>query len=129
MSQSLYFSNYSPFTNEGQIWCWVFYSRPKVYAYVPHLFSIDLFCRTLLVKNPIFAVFGLPHLVVSPVGSSLRKLDISAQIVSVLQRLHGEIGRTISDVQKRDGQTDRQTDRQKTQRFWPRRRRVKSEPH
>jgi len=31
------------------------------------------------------------------------------KIVSVLQRLHGEIGRKISDVQKRDGQTDRQT--------------------
>jgi len=28
------------------------------------------------------------------------------KIVSVLQRLHGEIGRTISDVQKRDEQTD-----------------------
>jgi len=27
--------------------------------------------------------------------------------VSVLQRLHGEIGRTISDVQKRDKQTDK----------------------
>jgi len=33
-------------------------------------------------------------------------------IVSVLQRLHGEIGRTNSDVRKRDGQTDRQTDKQ-----------------
>ena len=31
------------------------------------------------------------------------------KIVSVLQRLHGEIGRTISDVQKRDEQTDKQT--------------------
>jgi len=30
-------------------------------------------------------------------------------IVSVLQRLHGEIGRTNSDVRKRDGQTDKQT--------------------
>ena len=49
------------------------------------------------------------------------------KIVSVLQRLHGEIGRTNSDVQKRDGQTDKQTE--KTQRFWPPRRRVKSEPH
>jgi len=34
------------------------------------------------------------------------------KIVSVLQRLHGKIGRTISDVQKRDKQTDRQTDKQ-----------------
>ena len=51
---------------------------------------------------------------------------IIIKIVSVLQRLHGEIGRTFSDVQKRDGQTDKRT---KTQRFWPLRRRVKSEPH
>ena len=54
------------------------------------------------------------------------------KIVYVLQRLHGEIGRTNSDVQKRDGQTNKQTNRQtdkKTQRFWPPRRRVKSEPH
>jgi len=29
-------------------------------------------------------------------------------MVSVLQRLHGEIGRTISDVQKRAEQTDKQ---------------------
>jgi len=48
-------------------------------------------------------------------------------MVSVIQHLNGEIGRTISDVQKRDGQTNRQTN--KTQRFWPPRRRVKSEPH
>ena len=34
------------------------------------------------------------------------------KVVSVLQRLHGEVGRTISDVQKRDGQTDKQTNRQ-----------------
>jgi len=31
------------------------------------------------------------------------------KIVSVLQRLRGEIGRTISDVQKCDGQLDKQT--------------------
>jgi len=60
-------------------------------------------------------------------------LSNGIKIVSVLQRLHGEIGRTISDVEKRDEQadkqTDKQTDRQKNQRFWPPRWRVKSEPH
>ena len=40
-------------------------------------------------------------------------LSNGIKIVSVLQRLHDEIGRTISDVQKRDEQTDKQTDRQK----------------
>ena len=39
------------------------------------------------------------------------------KIVSVLQSLHGEIGRTISDVQNRDGQTNRQTNRQKNSTF------------
>ena len=84
--------------------------------------------------------FGLRHLVVSPVGSNLRKLNTGAQLQTfpypmasksffVLQRLHGEIGRTNSDVRKRDEQTDRQTNRQKTQPFWPPRRRVKSDPH
>ena len=38
-------------------------------------------------------------------------LSNGIKIVSVLQRLHDEIGRTNSVVQKRDGQTDRQ-------RFW-----------
>ena len=56
-------------------------------------------------------------------------LSNSIEIVSVLQRLDGEIGCTTSDVQKCDGQTDKQTKRQKTQRFWPPRRRVKSEPY
>jgi len=56
-------------------------------------------------------------------------LSNGIKIVSVLQRLHGEIGQTTSDVQTRDEQTNRQTDRQKTQPFWPPRRRMKSEPH
>jgi len=59
--------------------------------------------------------------VVSPVSGNLSEkvehryittnlpLSNGIKIVSVLQRLHGEIGRTISDVQKRDGQTDKQT--------------------
>ena len=44
------------------------------------------------------------------------------KIFSVLQRLHGEIVRTISDVQKRDEQTNKQTDKQKLNV-------LKSEPH
>jgi len=66
--------------------------------------------------------------VTSPIVINLRKLSTVAQlqtfpyrtaskIVSVLQRLNGEIGRTNSDVQKRDGQTDKQTDRQKNSTF------------
>ena len=36
------------------------------------------------------------------------------KIVSVLERLHGEIRRTISDVQKRDRQTNKQTGKLET---------------
>jgi len=51
-------------------------------------------------------------------------LSNGIKISSVLQHLHGEIGRTNSDVQKRDGQTKHDgqksmTDRQKTPRFFP----------
>jgi len=49
------------------------------------------------------------------------------KIVSVVQRIHGETGCTISDVQQRDEQTDRQTDKNST--FCPPRRRLTSEPH
>jgi len=47
-------------------------------------------------------------------GCTTTNLPLSKgiKIVSVLQRLHGEIGRTNSDVQKLDGQTNRQTNRQ-----------------
>jgi len=38
-----------------------------------------------------------------------RLLSKGIKTFSVLQRLHGEIGQTISDVQKRDGQTNKQT--------------------
>ena len=46
-------------------------------------------------------------------GCTATNLPLSngIKIVSVLQRLHGDIGRTNSDVQKRDGQTDKQTDK------------------
>jgi len=56
-------------------------------------------------------------------------LSNGIKFVSLVQRLHGKIGRTNSDVQKRDGQTGSQTIKQKSQRFWPPRRRVKSKPN
>jgi len=107
-----------------------------VYAYMPNFVSIGLFCRPLLAKKTQFLPFldfgiwccrqlarqsyKVEH------GCTTTNLSLSNGIktVSVLQRLHGEIWRTISDVPKRDEQTDK-----KTQRFWPPRQRVKSEPH
>jgi len=46
-------------------------------------------------------------------GCTTTNLPLSngIKIVSVLKRLHGEIRRTISDVQKRDKQTDKKTDK------------------
>ena len=118
----------------------VCYSRPTLYAYVPNFISIGLFCRPLGAKNPpIFAIFwtsafsGVDNWQQSDKvehGCTTTNLPLSngIKIVSEIQRLHGEIGRTISDVQKHDEQTDKQTDK-KTQRFRPPRRRVKSEHH
>ena len=105
---------------KGQIWCGE-HTLSVTYAYMPNLVSVGLFCRPLASKNPKFAVFGLPAFCGVATGSNLRKLSTGAQsqssipndikIISVLQRLHGEIGSTNSDVQQRDRQTNRQTTR------------------
>jgi len=52
--------------------------------------------------------FTLPFLL-NGCTTANRLLSNGIKIVSVVQRLHGEIRRTISDVQKRDEQTDKQT--------------------
>jgi len=51
-----------------------------VYAYVPNFFSIGLFCRPLLAKKQFLPFFGLRHLVLSPIGHSLTKLNTGAQL-------------------------------------------------
>ena len=97
------------------------YSRPMVYAYVPNFVSIGLFCRTVSAKYAICCVFwtwafsGVANWQQSEKvghGCTTTNLPLSngTKTVSVLQRLHG----TISDVQKRDRQTNRQTERQNT---------------
>jgi len=115
----------------------VCYSRPMAYVYLRNFVSIGLFCRPVAAKNPNFcrtsafsdvAIWHQSQKVEHGCTTTNLPLFNGIKIVSVIQRLHGEIGRTNSDVQKRDGQTDRQT-KKKTQRFWPPRRRVKSEPH
>ena len=59
----------------------VCYSRPTVYAYMPNFVSIGLFCRPLAAENPQFLrFFGLRHLVLSPIGNSLTKLNTGAQL-------------------------------------------------
>jgi len=89
---------------------------PMVYVYVPNFVSIGLFCCPLLAKNLDFCRFWtLAFSVVAnwqqsekvEHGCTTTNLPLSngIKIVYVLQRLHGEIRRTISDIQKRDEQT------------------------
>jgi len=94
---------------------------------LPNFVSISLFFRPLAAKTPlIFAVCwtsafsGVANLQQSEkvehrcttTNLPLSKASIQGiKIVSVLERLRGEIGRSSSDVQKRDGQTDKQTDK------------------
>ena len=121
------------------------YSRPTVYAYVPNFVSIGLFCRPLAAKNRQFLrFFGLRHLVLSPVGNSLTKLNTGAQLQTFPYPTASKSflwsnafmaksgAQTLTFKSVTDKQTDRQTNKQtdkKTQRFWPPRWRVKSEPH
>jgi len=105
----------------------IYNSRPTVYAYVPNFVSIGLFCRPLAAKNPqflpILVIFWTLAFSVVATWQQSDKVEHGRtttnlpspngiKIVSVLQRLHGEIGRTNSDVQKRDAQTNKQTNRQ-----------------
>ena len=119
------------------------YSRPTVYAYVPNFVSITLFCRPLTAKNhqflPMLRFFGLRHLVLSPIGKGLTKLKTGTQLQpfpyptaskSFLysNAFMAKLGaQTLTFKSVTDKQTNKQT--KKTQRFWPPRRRVKSEPH
>ena len=117
------------------------YSRPTVYAHVPNFVSIGLFCRPLAAKKPQFLrIFGLRHLVLSPNGNNLTKLNTGAQLqtfpylTASKSFLYSKAfmaksgAQTLAFKSVTDKQTNRQTDK-KTQRFWPPRRRVKSEPH
>jgi len=89
------------------------------------VYSVVLWRR----KTPMFAIFwtlafsGVANWQQSEKiehGCTTTDLPLSndIKIFSVLQHLYGEIERTISDVQKHDKQTNRQTNKQKT-RMWP----------
>jgi len=89
----------------------VCYSRPMVYVYMPNFMLIGLFCRPLAAKNTNFAIFWTSAF--SDVDSWRKSEKVehgctTTKIAFVLQCLHGEIGRTNSDVQNRDEQTDKQ---------------------
>ena len=67
--------------------------------------------------------FGVRHFVMSPIGGVRRKLNASAQLqtflqryqtISIFEQLHGEIVRRNCIVRKRDGQTNKQTNKNST---------------
>ena len=112
------------------------YSRPT--ATCLNFVWIGLYCRPLVTTKPQFLpFFGLRHLVVSPNGSSLRTLNTDAQVRTFPYPTVSKSFLSSNAFMAKSGaqsltfksMTDRQTKRQKTQRFWPPRRRVKSEPH
>ena len=110
-----------PFTDEGQIWCVIADPRPTFTCEISSrsVYSVVLWRR----KTPIFAVFWTSAF--SDVANCHQSqkvehrctttdlpLSNGIKIVSVLQRLHGEIWRTNTDLQKRDEPTDKKTNKQ-----------------
>ena len=103
-----------PFTDQGQMLCAIADSWFTLTCQVSSrsVYSVALCWRT----TPIFAVFELRHLVLSPIGINLRMLSTGAQLQTFLYPtalksfLYSNAfmakWRTISDVEKRDEQTN-----------------------
>ena len=74
----------SPFTDESQMWCAIVHPWYMLICQLPNFVSIGLFYRPLAAKNPQFCqflrFFGPWHLVLSPIGNSLTKLNTGAQL-------------------------------------------------
>ena len=121
-------------------------SRPTVHVYLRKFVSIGLLCCPVVAKTPNFCrfcrflpFFGLRHLVMSPVVINLRKLSTGAQLQTFPYATASKSFLYSNAVMAKSGAqtltfksvTDKQTNKQtkKTQRFWPPRQRVKSEPH
>ena len=126
----------STFTDEGQIWCAIAdpWSTHMCQISSRSVYSVALCWR----KTPMFALFwtsafsGVTNKQQSEkvehrCTTTNLPLSNGIKIVSVLQGLHDEIGRIISDFQKRDEQTNRQP--KKTLTFLAATAAGKSEPH
>ena len=117
-----------PFTDEGQVWCAV---ADPWYTFTCEISSRSVNSVVLWRrKTPIFAVFWTSAFSDVATWHQSQKvehrcttinlpLSNGINVLSGLQRVHDEIGRTNYDVQKRDGLmrdgesvTDRQTDKQ-----------------
>ena len=77
------------FTDEGQIWCAIAdpqstltcqISSRSVYSVIPWRRKTPNFCHIFAIFCHILPYFGLRHLVVSPIGNSLTKLNTGAQL-------------------------------------------------
>jgi len=119
----------------------VCYSKPTVYAYVPNFVSIGLFYRPLAAKTPqflpIFAIFWTSAFSVVANWQQSDKVEHECTTTNLpyptasKSFLYSNVFMAKSGAQTLTFKsvTDKQTNRQKSQRFWPPRRRVKSEPH
>jgi len=118
------------FTDEGHIWCAIADPRCTLMCQISprSVYSVALCWQ----EPPIFDVFGLRHLVLSPIGNSQAKLNTGAQLQTfayptaskpflysnAFMAKSGAQSLTCKSVTNK--QTDRQT--RKTQHFWPPRR-------
>jgi len=121
----------------------VCYSRRMVYAYVQNFVSIGLFCRLLLTKNPNFCRFWISAFSVVASWQQSKQLNRGAQLQTFPYPTASKsflflysnafivksAAQSLTFKSVTSKQTNRETNRQKTQRFWPHRRRVKSEPN
>jgi len=102
-----------PFTDESQIWCAIADPRCTLTCQISSrsVYSVALwrrkswktpnFCRFLTSAFSGVASWQQSEEVEHGCTTTNLPLSNGIKIVSVLQRLHGEIGRTIYDVQKR----------------------------
>ena len=105
----------------------VCYSRPMVYTFTCEIssgsvYSVVLWRRKTPNFGHILPYFGLRHLVLSPIGNSLTMLNTGAQLQTfrypkasksfLYSNAFMAKSAQNSHVQKRDGQTNRQTNRQ-----------------
>ena len=124
-----------PFTDEGQIWCAIADPSSTLTCQISSrsVYSVVLWRR----KPQFLPFFELRHLMMSLIGINLRKLSTGAQLQTFPYPkaskpfLYSNAFMAKSGAQSLafKSVTNKQRDRQKTQRFWPPRRRVKSEPH
>ena len=75
-----------PFTDEGQIWCPM--ADPRS-TFTCEISSRSVYSVVLWLRNTqILPFFGLRHLVMLPIGSSLRKLNTGAQLQTFPYPMH-----------------------------------------